>query len=362
MIFFFFRRLMNWKGYFKSNNYCLIGIFCQFVYNPVKTFTVILVFRIPFFLILNAEYFYRMNVSLKKYIWLSIAAAVATIALKTLAWQLTGSVGLLSDALESLVNLAAAVIALVALTIAQRPADDKHAFGHTKAEYFSSAIEGGLIILAAASIIVSAIPRLMNPVALENMSAGLLVSTGASMINLVVSIVLIRTGKKHRSIVLEADGKHLMTDVWTSAGVIAGIIVVALTGWLILDPIIAIAVAINIVISGFLLIRRSAHGLMDVSINDDDYIKVDKKLGEYRKQGIEFHSLMTRQAGQRIFISVHVLVPGEWSVQKGHDLAEEIEKDLIGLFKQPVNVITHLEPIEDPCSLDDMELDRTFLK
>ena len=303
-----------------------------------------------------------MNVPLKKYIYLSIAAAVATIALKTLAWQLTRSVGLLSDALESLVNLAAAIIALVILSIAQRPADVKHAFGHTKAEYFSSAIEGGLIILAATSIIASAIPRLLNPVPLENMSAGLLVSIGASLINLVVAIVLIRAGKKRRSIVLEADGKHLMTDVWTSVGVIAGIIVVSLTGWLILDPIIAIAVAINIVISGFILIRRSAQGLMDVSISDDDYIMVNKKLNEYRKIGIEFHSLMTRQAGQRIFISVHVLVPGKWSVQKSHDLAEKIEKDLIGLFKQPVNVITHLEPIEDPCSLDDMELDRNFIK
>lgn len=301
-----------------------------------------------------------MSVSLKKYIWLSIAAAVATIALKTLAWQLTGSVGLLSDALESLVNLAAAVIALVALTIAQRPADDKHAFGHSKAEYFSSAIEGGLIILAAASIFVTAIPRLFNPAEIENTGPGLLISGGASIINLVVAIILIRTGKKHRSIVLEADGKHLMTDVWTSVGVIGGIILVVLTGWLILDPIIAIAVAVNIVISGAILIKRSAQGLMDVSISDDDYIKVDKKLGEFRKKGIEFHSLLTRQAGQRIFISVHVLVPGAWSVQKGHDLAEEIEKDLIELFDQPVNVITHLEPIEDPCSLDDIELDRTF--
>ncbi|HPF01546.1 MAG TPA: cation diffusion facilitator family transporter [Bacteroidales bacterium] len=303
-----------------------------------------------------------MKVSLKKYIWLSIAAAVATIALKTLAWQLTGSVGLLSDALESLVNLVAAIIALVAITIAQRPADERHAFGHSKAEYFSSAIEGGLIILAAASIIVSAVPRLFNPVEIENTGVGLLVSAGASLINLVVAVILIRAGKKHRSIVLEADGKHLMTDVWTSVGVIGGIILVVLTGWLILDPIIAIAVAINIVISGAMLIKRSAQGLMDVSISDEDFIKVDKKLGEYRKKGIEFHSLMTRQAGQRIFISVHVLVPGQWSVQKGHDLAEEIEKELIGLFKQPVYVITHLEPIEDPCSLDDMELDRTFLK
>ncbi|MPM05354.1 Ferrous-iron efflux pump FieF [bioreactor metagenome] len=306
----------------------------------------------------DRNYVRKMKNSLQKYIWLSIAAAIATISLKSLAWLLTSSVGLLSDALESIVNLAAAIIALVALKIAQRPADDKHAFGHSKAEYFSSAIEGGLIILAAASIIMSAIPRLLNPVELENMSVGLLISLGASLINLAVAIVLIRNGKKHRSIVLEADGKHLMTDVWTSAGVILGILLVALTGWLILDPIIAIAVALNIVISGFLLIRRSAHGLMDVSISDADYIRVDKKLGEFRKKGIEFHSLLTRQAGQRVFISVHVLVPGAWSVQQGHDLAEEIEKDLIGLFDQPASVITHLEPLEDPCSLDDIELDR----
>ncbi|MGD9492615.1 MAG: cation diffusion facilitator family transporter [Bacteroidales bacterium] len=299
-----------------------------------------------------------MKVSLKKYIWLSIAAAVATIALKTLAWQLTGSVGLLSDALESLVNLVAAIIALVAITIAQRPADERHAFGHSKAEYFSSAIEGGLIILAAVSIFITSVPRLFNPVEIENTGLGLLFSAGASVINLLVALILIRAGKKHRSIVLEADGKHLMTDVWTSVGVIAAVIVVAATGCLILDPIIAVLVAVNIVISGALLIKRSAQGLMDVSISDEDYIKVDKKLGEYRKTGVEFHSLLTRQAGQRIFISVHVLVPGVWTVQKGHDLADEIEKDLMSLFKQPVNVITHLEPLEDPCSLDDMELDR----
>lgn len=296
--------------------------------------------------------------SLKKFMWLSIGAAIITIGLKTIAYLLTDSVGLLSDALESLVNLAAAIIALVALTVSQKPADEKHAFGHGKAEYFSSAIEGGLIILAAVSIIWSAIPRLLNPVELEDVSAGLLVSAGASIINLVVALILIRNGQKNRSIVLEADGKHLMTDVWTSVGVIAGIIIVTITGWHILDPLIAIGVALNIVISGFFLIRRSAHGLMDVAIDLEDLLKVEETLDEYKKQGIEFHSLLTRQAGQRLFISVHVLVPGAWSVQKGHDLAEKIEKDLRDLFDQPANVITHIEPIEDPCSLEDIELDR----
>jgi len=296
--------------------------------------------------------------SLKKFMWLSIGAAVVTIGLKTLAYLLTNSVGLLSDALESLVNLAAAIIALIALNVSQRPADEKHAFGHGKAEYFSSAIEGGLIILAAASIIWAAVPRLLHPVELEQVSVGLLVSAVASVINLVVALILIRNGQKHRSIVLEADGKHLMTDVWTSVGVIGGIIMVTITGWHILDPVIAIAVAINIIFSGFLLIRRSAHGLMDVAIDLEDLLKVEEILDEFKKQGIEFHSLLTRQAGQRIFISVHVLVPGAWSVQQGHDMAEEIEKELRNVFDQPTHVITHIEPLEDPCSLDDIELDR----
>jgi cation diffusion facilitator family transporter len=300
-----------------------------------------------------------MKLSLRKYILLSIFAAVLTIVLKTIAWQLTGSIGLLSDAYESMVNLVASVIAFITITIAQRPADNKHAFGHTKAEYFSSAIEGGLIIFAAVSIIISAIPRLTNPIEIENTGVGLLISSSASLINLIVGIILIRNGKKHHSIVLEADGKHLLSDVWTSVGVIVGVVIVSLTGWSVIDPIIAICVAINIVVSGFILIRKSANGLMDASINDKDFARVLKKLDDFKKTGVDFHSLLTRQAGQRIFISVHVLVPGSWTVQKGHDLAEEVEKDLISLFNQPVSVITHLEPLEDPCSHHDIGLDRS---
>jgi len=201
--------------------------------------------------------------SLRKYIYLSIIAAILTISLKLGSYFLTGSVGLLSDGLESCVNLVAAIVALVLLTLAEKPPDAKHEFGHTKAEYFSSAIEGGLIVLAAASIIWSAVPRIINPKPLENVGAGLLIAVGASLINLAVSIILVRNGRKHKSITLEADGKHLMTDVWTSAGVLAGIAVVKLTGWLVLDGVVAILVALNIILTGYKLMKRSAEGLLD---------------------------------------------------------------------------------------------------
>lgn len=295
---------------------------------------------------------------IKAFLWISIAAAVVTIVLKCTAWWLTGSVGLLSDAMESFVNLAAAIIALVLIHIASRPEDEKHAFGHSKAEYFSSAIEGGLIILAAGSIAWSAIPKIINPVPLENVGIGLAVSMIASLINLVVAIVLIRNGKKRRSIALEADGKHLMTDVWTSVGVIAGILLVSLTDWLILDGIIALAVAANIIISGVILIKRSAQGLMDVSMSEEDLKTVNICLDAFINEGIAFHSLRTRQAGQRMFMSVHVLVPGAWTVQQGHDLLERIEACIHQSFDHPVSVFTHLEPIEDPASMDDIMLFR----
>jgi cation diffusion facilitator family transporter len=296
--------------------------------------------------------------SLKKFIWLSIAAAVLTIGLKTAAYLFTGSVGLLSDALESGVNLLAAIIALIIITIAERPADDEHAYGHSKAEYFSSGAEGGLIILAAAMIMWSAIPRLLHPQPLENVGIGLLVSVIASLINLVVSKILLAEGKKNNSITLEADGKHLMTDVWTSAGVLIGIGLVKLSGWLILDPIIALAVAANIIWSGYRLMHRSALGLIDTAIPMSERQEIDKIFSKYRDTGIEFHSLLTRQAGQRKFISVHILVPGEWSVQKGHDLLELIESDIRQLLQGPVTVFTHLEPVEDPVSHEDIGIDR----
>jgi cation diffusion facilitator family transporter len=296
--------------------------------------------------------------SLKKFIYLSIAAAVATIALKLFAWKLTGSVGLFSDALESCVNLAAAVIALIMITLAEKPADEEHVYGHNKAEYFSSAIEGGMIVLAAFSIIWSAYPRVIHPQPLENMGLGLLVAVGASGINLAVALVLLKNGREKNSITLEADGKHLMTDVYTSAGVLAGIALVKITGWLVLDGIVAIGVALNILWAGYQLMRRSAQGLLDSGIPEAERSKILKYMESYKSQDIEFHSLMTRQSGQRKFITIHVLVPGKWSIQKGHDAVEKIEKEIRDIFDVPVTVFTHLEPIEDPVSMQDKGLDR----
>ena len=296
--------------------------------------------------------------SLKKFLYLSIAAAVVTIGLKFYAYYLTGSMGLFSDALESFVNLFAAIIALIMLHISERPADEKHAFGHTKAEYFSSAIEGGLIVVAAFSIIWSAVPRLLNPQPLENVSIGLLMSLSASLINLGVAWVLIKNGKKYNSLVLEADGKHLMTDVFTSVGVLAAIVLVKFTGWLILDPIIAIAVALNIIWTGYVLLKRSASGLLDAAIADHEQKKITDYLETLSSKHIEYHSLMTRQAGQRKFISMHLLVPGAWTVQQGHDHCEEVEKNIESMFDTLVTVSTHLEPVEDPCSMNDIGIER----
>ena len=296
--------------------------------------------------------------SLKQFIYLSIAAAVATILLKFYAFYLTGSMGFFSDALESFVNLIGAIIALIMLHISAKPADKEHEYGHTKAEYFSSAIEGALIVLAALSIIRSAVPRIIEPTSLENLNIGLLFSLGASLINLVVALILIKNGKKRNSIVLEADGKHLMTDVWTSIGVIAGILVVKLTGIYILDPIIAILVAINIIYTGYQLISRSASGLMDASISEESMKKITAYLDSLKEKNIDYHSLMTRQAGQRMFISVHLLVPGWWTVKKGHDYADLIEQSIEDMFDVPVTVSTHIEPIEDPASMNDIGIYR----
>ena len=295
--------------------------------------------------------------SLKRYAWLSIAAALATILLKGWAWWITGSVGLLSDALESFVNLAGAIMALAMLTLAAMPADDNHAHGHGKAEYFSRAFEGFLIIIAAVAISYAAIDRLLNPRPIEAVDIGLAVSVVASIINLATSRILMAVGKKHKSITLEADAHHLLTDVWTSAGVIVGVGLVWLTGWLWLDPVIALLVALNIVWTGWQLLHRSATGLMDVSIPEEDRRAIESVLDSYRRQGLDFHALRTRQAGTRAFISLHVLVPGKWTVQLGHDWSERIEADI----RQAVtyaHITTHLEPMEDPVSLADQVLDR----
>ncbi|MCG3171824.1 MAG: Ferrous-iron efflux pump FieF [Pseudomonadales bacterium] len=295
--------------------------------------------------------------ALKRYAWLSIVAALVTILLKGVAWWLTGSVGLLSDALESFVNLAGALMALAMLSLAARPADQNHAHGHGKAEYLSSAFEGFLIILAALSIGYAAVGRLLAPQPIEDVGVGLAVSVAASIVNLLTARTLMGVGREYHSIALEADAHHLLTDVWTSAGVIAGVALVWLTGWLWLDPVIALLVAVNIVWAGWRLLHRSAGGLMDVSLADDELRAIEILLDGYRARGIEFHALRTRQAGSRAFVTLHVLVPGGWTVKAGHDWCELIEAD-IGRAVSHAHVTTHLEPAEDPVSLEDQSLDR----
>ncbi|MEI2609433.1 MAG: cation diffusion facilitator family transporter [Candidatus Promineifilaceae bacterium] len=294
---------------------------------------------------------------LTRFAWLSLAAAVFTIGLKSVAYFLTGSVGLLSDALESFVNLAGAGMALAMLTVAARPADEDHAYGHSKAEYFSSGVEGTLILVAAASIAFAAIKRFINPQPLEQVGLGLGVSIIASLVNLAVALVLRKAGKKHQSITLDANAHHLLTDVWTSVGVVTGVGLVALTGWQRLDPIVALLVATNIVWSGVGIVRQSVLGLMDTSLPPDEQKKIVDVLNEYHQNGIEFHALRTRQSGPRRFISFHVLVPGHWTVQQGHEILEQIEAKVRQTLPH-ATVFTHLEPLNDPTSWDDLHLDR----
>ena len=295
--------------------------------------------------------------SLTRYAWLSIAAAFATIGLKSFAYFLTGSIGLLSDAVESLVNLLGATIALSMLIIAAHPPDEKHQYGHSKAEYFASGAEGILILIAAVCISVTAVGRIISPRPLEQAGAGLIVTTIASLINLGVARILLYVGKKSNSITLEADGRHLMTDVWTSVAVIGGVGAVALTGWGVLDPVVALAVAVNIVWTGYRLIQRSISGLMDTSLPNEEHQIISRILDGYRKQGIQFHSLRTRQAAGRRFISIHVLVPGKWTTHRGHHLVDKIEIDICNALPG-ATVFTHLEPVDDPLSSKDIELDR----
>ncbi len=295
--------------------------------------------------------------SLKRYAWLSIAAALSTILLKGIAWRLTDSVGLLSDAIESFVNLAGALMALGMLSVAARPADESHAYGHTKAEYFSSAFEGFLILAAAVWIAVEAIERLHNARPVQAAPIGLGVAILATIVNFVTARILMIVGHKSRSITLEADAHHLLTDVWTSIGVITGVALVWLTGWLWLDPTIALLVAANIVWTGWHLMRRSAAGLMDASLPAAELEQIEAILASYRSQGLEFHALRTRQAGRRAFITLHILVPGAWTVQHGHDWSERVEADLRKAVPG-IHVTTHLEPKEDSVSMVDQELDR----
>jgi len=295
--------------------------------------------------------------SLKKYAWLSITAALLTIGLKASAYLMTGSVGLLSDAIESSVNLLAAFVALAVLSVAALPSDKEHEYGHTKAEYFAGGVEGSLILVAAIVISVSAITRLLDPQPLEKVGLGLLVSVIAALLNLFVARILLRAGRQYRSMTLEADARHLMTDVWTTAGVLLGVVAVALTGWLRLDAIIALAVAVQIVFSGLKLIRDSLTGLMDVALPDDEVDIIRQILNNYAVDGVQYHALRTRQSGAQRFMSVHVQVPGDWTVQMGHSLLEDIERE-VRLALTPIAAFTHIEPLEDPRSWEDLSIYR----
>jgi cation diffusion facilitator family transporter len=288
---------------------------------------------------------------------LSVVAAVVTIGLKTAAYVITGSIGLLSDALESLANLVAALVALYALWVAARPPDEEHTYGHTKAEYFSSGFEGLLIVAAAVGIVVAAVRRLIEPLPIQDPALGLLINALASVVNLAVARVLLRVGKRQESITLEADAQHLMADVWTSLGVIAGVTAAVATGWHRLDPIVAIAVALNVLRSGSRLLRRSVYGLLDTSLPEETLGKIKAILDAHSGAGVRYHALRTRQAGARRFISFHILVPGNWTVQRGHDLLERIEEQIREVVPNSV-VDTHLEPIEDPVSWEDTRLER----
>lgn len=299
----------------------------------------------------------QTRASLTRFAWLSIAAAVATIGLKGVAYLLTGSVGLLSDAAESLVNLVGAIMAVSMLSIAARPPDKSHTYGHSKAEYFSSGVEGGLILVASIGIIWSAVERLFDPRPLEQLGIGLIVSLAASLINLVVARILMAVGKRERSITLEADAQHLMTDVWTSVGVIIGVALVAFTGWVALDSLVAIGVGINIIWSGAQLLRRSVAGLMDASLSAEEHRIIEGVMEKYRGKQVDFHALRTRQAASRRFVTVHILVPGMWTVHDAHEFAEDFESDIREALGDAV-ITTHVEPIEDELSMHDILLEQ----
>ena len=290
--------------------------------------------------------------NLSRFAWLSIAAALVTITLKTIAWQLTGSVGLLSDAAESVVNLVAAVAVLIALRVAAMPADKNHHFGHAKAEYFSAALEGMMIFVAALVILYTSVDRFLHPRPIENVGIGLAVSVLASVVNGVVAFILLRAGRQYRSLTLTADGKHLLTDVWTSAGVIVGVLVVALTGIVRLDPVIAFLVGLNIIWTGWKLIRESTEGLMDVALSKEENRGIAEILARFVSKDVHFHALRTRVSGHHRFAEVHVLVPGQWSVQRGHDLVEEVEAAIHEEFAD-LSITCHLEPAEDPRAYGD---------
>lgn len=300
----------------------------------------------------------RRRKRLIRIISVAIAVSLVTISMKTGAWLVTGSVGLLSDAIESVVNLIAALVGLVVILWSTRPPDEDHTYGHEKADYVSAGFEGALILLAAFTIAYAAIGRLIDPVGLTEVGVGLAISLAATLVNLGAATLLIRAGRQEQSLTLEADGRHLMTDVWTTIGVVLGVALVWLTGFERLDPIIALLVAANIVRTGSSLVRDSMSGLMDKALPEDEVATVKAVLDRYSQDKVEFHALRTRKSGRRSFISVHVLVPGEWTVQEGHDFAEKVEEELRAAAG-PATIFTHLEPVEDPLSFADTELDRS---
>lgn len=295
--------------------------------------------------------------SLTKFAWLSAAAAILTIVLKLTAYWMTGSIGILSDAMESFVNLAGAVLALAMLTIAARPPDEEHAFGHSKVEYFASGAEGAMIIIAAGSICYAAVNRMLEPQPIESVGAGLVVTMIATAINFTVALVIRRAGRRYDSVTLDANARHLMTDVWTSLGVIVSVAIVAISDIQILDPIIALLVAANILREGFLIVRQSLLGLMDTTIPANELQRVSDILDSHKKEHVTYHALRSRQAGARRFVSVHILVPGEWTVHHGHELLEQIESELREAVPN-LTVMTHLESLDDPASWEDIDLDR----
>ena len=290
---------------------------------------------------------------LTRFAWLSIGAAIVTITLKTAAWVMTGSVGLLSDAAESVVNLVAGVVALIALRVAALPASEQYPYGRTKAEYFSAAVEGMMIFVAAAVILVTSVERFIHPRPLENVGIGLVISLVAGLVNGVVALVLLRAGRRHRSLALTADGKHLLTDVITSVGVVVGVGLVWLTNWARLDPIVAFAIGVNIIVTGIRLLLESIRGLLDVTLPPAENARITEILRSHTTAETRFHGLQTRVSGRERHATVHVLVPDDWTVHRGHAFIEEVEQDLREAVPGLV-ILTHLEPINDPSSYADI--------
>jgi cation diffusion facilitator family transporter len=288
-------------------------------------------------------------------IFLSILAALSTLGIKGAAYYLTDSVSLLSDAAESLVNLTAALTALFCLWYSVQPVDSTHTYGHEKIEFFSAGLEGVLILIAAGGIAWYAVERLLTLRPLDQLDLGVILSAVASLINLAVAQILIRTGRSKGSIILEADGKHLMTDVWTSVGVVAGLVLVRLTGWDILDPLVALAVAANIVWTAVGLMHRSFNGLMDHALPQEEQQKVRAAIDGLMGPGLHYHALRTRQAGPRKFVDFHLLVPGTWTVQEAHDFSERIEAAIRDALPG-AEVTVHIEPFEAEVSWKDSEL------